>query len=69
MLNRLKSTNYTALKGTLLKSKEIRNSLNFAEASKQKESLFHYWYETVHMEEDMKLYLDTEEKKQHCGLD
>ena len=48
MLNRLKSTNYTALKGTLLKSKEIRNSLNFVEASKQKESLFHYWYETVH---------------------
>lgn len=40
-----------ALKGTLLKSKEIRNSLNFVEASKQKESLFHYWYETVHMEE------------------
>ncbi len=36
MSNRLKSMNYIALKGTLLKSKEIRNSLNFAEASKQK---------------------------------
>lgn len=39
MLNRLKSTNYIALKGILLKSKEIRNSLNFAEASKQKKAV------------------------------